>query len=200
VRGGFGFIFLRTANLRALRDGYLREWAKAGWAYAGCGSCAEPTLLRYFLSFWKAHRENGETTGATPDSHQSSSLLRPNHLSFFWVPADGEAESSVSSSYLHAHSNPTIINPKKKSRYGQTLSPYDSGEEEELDDESDDDEDWSLNDDFAEVTEYEKKKSKSQKPTIAKKEALQLRLKSLARAKLDHWRPFASFTVLLLSA
>ncbi|WZZ70291.1 hypothetical protein YC2023_081661 [Brassica napus] len=105
----------------------------------------------------------------SPDSRQSSSLLRPNHLSFFWVPADGEAESSVSSSYLNAHSNPTIINPKKKSRYGQTLSPYDSGEEEELDDESDDDDDWSLNDDFAEVTEYEKKKPKSQKPTIAKK-------------------------------
>ncbi|KAG2333178.1 hypothetical protein Bca52824_004358 [Brassica carinata] len=71
----------------------------------------------------------------------------------------------------HAHSNPKIINPKKKSRYGQTLSPYDSDEEEELDDESDDDDDddWLLNDDFAEVTEYEKKKPKSQKQTIAKK-------------------------------
>lgn len=46
----------------------------------------------------------------------------------------------------HAHSNPKIINPKKKSRYGQTLSPYDSDEEEELDDESDDDDDdWLLN-------------------------------------------------------
>ncbi|CAN7017392.1 unnamed protein product [Brassica oleracea var. botrytis] len=115
---GDAFHLGRTANLRALRDGYLREWAKAGWAYAGCGSCAEPALLRHFLSFWKAHRENGETTGATPDSHQSSSLLRPNHLSFFWVPADGEAESSVSSSYLHAHSNPTIINPKKNMNSG----------------------------------------------------------------------------------
>ncbi|KAJ0261616.1 Transcription termination factor MTERF9 [Hirschfeldia incana] len=70
----------------------------------------------------------------------------------------------------NAHSNPKIINPKKKSRYGQTLSPYDSDEEDELDDESDDDDDdWLLNDDFAEVTEYEKKKPKSHKQTIAKK-------------------------------
>ncbi|KAG7534352.1 Transcription termination factor mitochondrial/chloroplastic [Arabidopsis thaliana x Arabidopsis arenosa] len=70
----------------------------------------------------------------------------------------------------YAHSNPKIINPKKKSRYGQTLSPYDSDEDEALDDESDDeDDDWLLNDDFAEVTEYEKKKPKSQKQTIAKK-------------------------------
>lgn len=46
----------------------------------------------------------------------------------------------------NAHSNPKIINPKKKSRYGQTLSPYDSDEEAELDDESDDDDDdWLLN-------------------------------------------------------
>lgn len=46
----------------------------------------------------------------------------------------------------YAHSNPKIINPKKKSRYGQTLSPYDSDEDEELDDESDDDDDdWLLN-------------------------------------------------------
>lgn len=46
----------------------------------------------------------------------------------------------------YAHSNPKIINPKKKSRYGQTLSPYDSDEDEELDDESDEeDDDWLLN-------------------------------------------------------
>lgn len=45
----------------------------------------------------------------------------------------------------YAHSNPKIINPKKKSRYGQTLSPYDSDEDGELDDESDDDDDWLLN-------------------------------------------------------
>lgn len=45
----------------------------------------------------------------------------------------------------NAHSNPKIINPKKKSRYGQTLSPYDTDEEEELDDDSDDDDDWLLN-------------------------------------------------------
>ncbi|ESQ42889.1 hypothetical protein EUTSA_v10013311mg [Eutrema salsugineum] len=77
----------------------------------------------------------------------------------------------------YAHSNPKIINPKKKSRYGQTLSPYDSDEEEELHDESDDD-DWLLNDDFAEVTEYEKKKPKSQKQTIAKKGGKKVIVKS----------------------
>ncbi|EOA13232.1 hypothetical protein CARUB_v10026264mg [Capsella rubella] len=69
----------------------------------------------------------------------------------------------------YAHSNPKIINPKKKSRYGQTLSPYDSDEDEVLDDESDEDDDWLLNDDFAEVKEYERKKPKSQKQPIAKK-------------------------------
>uniref|UniRef100_A0A1J3C8C0 Transcription termination factor 3, mitochondrial n=1 Tax=Noccaea caerulescens TaxID=107243 RepID=A0A1J3C8C0_NOCCA len=79
----------------------------------------------------------------------------------------------------YAHSNPKIIKPKKKSKYGETLSPYDSDEEEQLDDESDeDDDDWLLNDDFAEVAEYERKKPKSQKQTIAKKDVKKKLVKS----------------------
>ncbi|KAF2593862.1 hypothetical protein F2Q70_00042741 [Brassica cretica] len=77
VRGGFGFIFLRTANLRALRDGYLREWAKAGWAYAGCRSRAEPALLHHFLRFKSDFGAILETV-----HHCCFSSLSSHHRSF----------------------------------------------------------------------------------------------------------------------
>ncbi|KAG2241545.1 hypothetical protein Bca52824_096474 [Brassica carinata] len=95
----------------------------------------------------------------------------PSESPLFLLPATRRRGGKIGELVVsNAHSNPKIINPKKKSRYGQTLSPYDSDEEAELDDESDDDDDdWLLNDDFAEVTEYENNKPKSQKTTIAKK-------------------------------
>ncbi|XVF70815.1 hypothetical protein PTKIN_Ptkin11bG0192100 [Pterospermum kingtungense] len=61
---------------------------------------------------------------------------------------------------LSTHSNPKILKSNKKSRYGQTITPYDTDEEEEEEDEEfdeDDDmagDDWLMNDDFAETHEY----------------------------------------------
>ncbi|XP_010539322.1 PREDICTED: transcription termination factor MTERF9, chloroplastic [Tarenaya hassleriana] len=76
-----------------------------------------------------------------------------------------------------AHSNPRILKPNKKSRYGQMLSPYDSDEDEEEEDSEDDDEDdvagddWLLDDDFAEISDYsgKGKKAKLQRRTNAKR-------------------------------
>ncbi|GAV86842.1 mTERF domain-containing protein [Cephalotus follicularis] len=72
---------------------------------------------------------------------------------------------------LSTHSNPKILKSNRKSKYGQTLSTYDTDEEDEDDEEDDDDDgggflvdsggfygaddDWLLNDDFAETQDFE---------------------------------------------
>ncbi|OWM81349.1 hypothetical protein CDL15_Pgr007387 [Punica granatum] len=82
---------------------------------------------------------------------------------------------------LSTHSNPRILKPNRKSRYGQTLSPYDSDDEEsfDFDEGEDDDEDWFDDvsspchlafsafyfDEFAEVADYGTKR-KRDKPNI----------------------------------
>lgn len=66
---------------------------------------------------------------------------------------------------LSTHSNPKILKSNRRSRYGQPLSPYDDQVDDveayHFSDVSDDD--WLLNDDFAEVSEInvDRKKSKS---------------------------------------
>ncbi|XP_015902611.2 transcription termination factor MTERF9, chloroplastic [Ziziphus jujuba] len=74
---------------------------------------------------------------------------------------------------LSTHSNPKIVKSNRRSRYGQALSPYDTDEEGEEDDEDEDeddvggasDDDWLLNDDFAEIADFnvKNKSSKSKK-------------------------------------
>ncbi|XP_059666519.1 transcription termination factor MTERF9, chloroplastic isoform X2 [Cornus florida] len=53
---------------------------------------------------------------------------------------------------LSSHSNPKTIKSNRRSRYGQTLSPYDSDDEEE-DNDDDSDDDWLSNDGSAELEE-----------------------------------------------
>lgn len=55
---------------------------------------------------------------------------------------------------LSTHSNPRILKPNRKSRFGETLSPYDSDEEDsfEFDEEEDDDEDEDEDDWFDDVS------------------------------------------------
>ncbi|XP_062077664.1 transcription termination factor MTERF9, chloroplastic [Humulus lupulus] len=65
-----------------------------------------------------------------------------------------------------AHSNPKIVKSNRRSRYGQALSPYDSEEEDEEeggDDNEDEDEfeDWSTDDEFAEVSDIDAKRKRS---------------------------------------
>lgn len=67
---------------------------------------------------------------------------------------------------LSTHSNPRILKSNRKSRYGQTLSPYDSEEDEHEGNEDDDsEEDWLSDDEFGELQDYDAdlKKLKSQK-------------------------------------
>ncbi|KAJ7963683.1 Transcription termination factor [Quillaja saponaria] len=67
------------------------------------------------------------------------------------------------------HSNPIILKPNRRSRYGQALSPYDSDEDgdemEEDDDDNEEEDDWLSDDDFAEIADIDGKerKDKSQK-------------------------------------
>ncbi|KAE8693580.1 hypothetical protein F3Y22_tig00110809pilonHSYRG00248 [Hibiscus syriacus] len=61
---------------------------------------------------------------------------------------------------LSTHSNPKILKSNKKSRFGQRITPYDTDEEEDVDEEfgeKDDGmvgDDWLMNDDFAQPHEY----------------------------------------------
>ncbi|PQM35901.1 uncharacterized protein Pyn_04049 [Prunus yedoensis var. nudiflora] len=67
---------------------------------------------------------------------------------------------------LSTHSNPKILKSNRRSRYGQPLSPYDQDDDEEVSRPSDvSDDDWLLNDDFAEISEFDvnRKRSKSHK-------------------------------------
>ncbi|CAL9018024.1 unnamed protein product [Prunus brigantina] len=67
---------------------------------------------------------------------------------------------------LSTHSNPKILKSNRRSRYGQPLSPYDQDDDEEVSRASDvSDDDWLLNDDFAEISEFDvnRKRSKSHK-------------------------------------
>lgn len=45
---------------------------------------------------------------------------------------------------LSSHSNAKIVKSNRKSRYGQTLSPYDTDEDEEDDDDDLAEDDWLL--------------------------------------------------------
>ncbi|EOY12134.1 Mitochondrial transcription termination factor family protein isoform 3 [Theobroma cacao] len=120
------------------------------------------------------------------------SLHNLNHFSSILFPSSPSPSPSPSSSLnsgfalssggslkrgkflvlLSTHSNPKILKSNKKSRYGQTINPYDTeedeeGEEDEEFDEDDDmaGDDWLMNDDFAETHEFNVngKKFKSQK-------------------------------------
>lgn len=65
------------------------------------------------------------------------------------------------------HSNPKILKSNRRSRYGQTLSPYDSDEETDgVGEDDDEDEDWFSDDDTkeAEESDGDEKRYKSQKP------------------------------------
>ncbi|VVA35259.1 PREDICTED: mRNAion termination [Prunus dulcis] len=67
---------------------------------------------------------------------------------------------------LSTHSNPKILKSNRRSRYGQPRSPYDQDDDEEVSRASDvSDDDWLLNDDFAEISEFDvnRKRSKSHK-------------------------------------
>ncbi|KAI5334048.1 hypothetical protein L3X38_024181 [Prunus dulcis] len=67
---------------------------------------------------------------------------------------------------LSTHSNPKILKSNRRSCYGQPLSPYDQDDDEEVSRASDvSDDDWLLNDDFAEISEFDvnRKRSKSHK-------------------------------------
>ncbi|XP_021815829.1 transcription termination factor MTERF9, chloroplastic isoform X1 [Prunus avium] len=67
---------------------------------------------------------------------------------------------------LSTHSNPKILKSNRRSRYGQPLSPYDQDDDEEVSRPSDvSDDDWLLNDDFAEISKFDvnRKRSKSHK-------------------------------------
>lgn len=69
---------------------------------------------------------------------------------------------------LSSHSNPKILKSNRRSRYGQTLSPYDSdddagGDGFEYDDDWDED-DWLSDDEFAETKASDKQRFKSWNP------------------------------------
>ncbi|KAK4787774.1 hypothetical protein SAY86_011607 [Trapa natans] len=64
---------------------------------------------------------------------------------------------------LSTHSNPRILKPNKKSRFGQTMSPYDSDDvdgSETDEDEDEDEDDWFNNGEFAEILDYQRKHSR----------------------------------------
>ncbi|KAK9269399.1 hypothetical protein L1049_001172 [Liquidambar formosana] len=79
-----------------------------------------------------------------------------------------EWRSSSSSSFVvqSTHSNPKILKSNRKSRYGQTLSPYDS-DDEGIGFGEDEEDDWFSDEDIAEMEEFDddQKRSKSQKAT-----------------------------------
>ncbi|KAM5585330.1 transcription termination factor MTERF9, chloroplastic [Rosa sericea] len=104
-------------------------------------------------------------------SHPSSSLKL--YLSQFTLTPlsdlSGRKRRATSCRFvvLSTHSNPKILKSNRRSRYGQPLSPYDDQEDDveayHFADVSDDD--WLLNDDFAEVSVFDVngKKSKPHK-------------------------------------
>ncbi|KAM1857212.1 hypothetical protein ACFX14_007343 [Malus domestica] len=57
---------------------------------------------------------------------------------------------------LSTHSNPKILKSNRRSRYGQPLSPYDQDDDDEVPRVTDvSDDDWLLNDDFAEISDFD---------------------------------------------
>ncbi|CAL1353997.1 unnamed protein product [Linum trigynum] len=74
----------------------------------------------------------------------------------------------------YTHSNAKILKSNRKSKFGETLNPYDSSDEEDEEEdefEFDHGDDWLLNDEFAEPSvqfEVDGKRVKSKKKTIAK--------------------------------
>ncbi|KAF5730496.1 hypothetical protein HS088_TW19G00087 [Tripterygium wilfordii] len=94
-----------------------------------------------------------------PSRSHSQSLYQPP------APAPGRSYETTSrnggSSLVvpSAHSNPKLLKSNRKSRYGQTLSPYGSEEEEVEEDEEDEDyfgfDDGFFDDDFAETEDFE---------------------------------------------
>ncbi|PON43286.1 Mitochodrial transcription termination factor [Parasponia andersonii] len=62
------------------------------------------------------------------------------------------------------HSNPKILKSNRRSRYGQALSPYDSEEDDEGDEDGFGDvseDDWLTDDEFADVSDFDSKRKKS---------------------------------------
>lgn len=94
----------------------------------------------------------------------SSSRTDPgNHQPHFSAPSlphprkigdDGGNRSAGSRRFvaLSTHSNPRILKSNRKSRFGQTLSPYDSDDEESMDFDEDQDDDEDEEDSFDDVS------------------------------------------------
>ncbi|GLU23882.1 hypothetical protein SLE2022_398580 [Rubroshorea leprosula] len=117
------------------------------------------------------------------DQVSSFTVNSPSNHGFINRGFDNRKKRTARFVVLSTHSNPKILKYNKKSPYGRTLSPYNSDEdeeeeeEEEFDDDEEDDfplDDWLMNDDFAEISEYNVngKRFKSQK---ANKEGSQRR-------------------------
>ncbi|TQD91121.1 hypothetical protein C1H46_023296 [Malus baccata] len=66
------------------------------------------------------------------------------------------SDSSCRFVVLSTHSNPKILKSNRRSRYGQPLSPYDQDDDDEVSRVTDvSDDDWLLNDDFAEISDFD---------------------------------------------
>ncbi|KAM3011437.1 hypothetical protein FF2_030143 [Malus domestica] len=111
----------------------------------------------------------------SPSSHfsSSSSCLKLFSQSQFIITTlsnlsgrKRRSDSSCRFVVLSTHSNPKILKSNRRSRYGQPLTPYDQDDDDQVSRVTDvSDDDWLLNDDFAEISDFDvsRKRPKSHK-------------------------------------